>query len=127
MDLIHIGLVCSDEEKACRFYGELLGGELTRRSKLSVDVAQNAFGLDDECEIICFCIDDMVFELFMTGWAEEAPRKISHICIEVENRDALLERAAEMGFAVREAPRGDSSIFFLADLDGNLFEVKDKV
>ena len=126
MNLIHIGLVCSNEPNASRFYGELLGGELTRRSKLPRNVSEIAFGLDDECEILYFGVDDVVFELFLTGWAEATPRKISHTCIEVENRGALLERATEMGFEVREAPRGDYSIFFLVDGDGNLFEVKDE-
>ena len=127
MDLIHIGLVCSTEENASRFYGELLGCELTRRSKLPRDVSQHAFGLDDECEIVYFDNNGVVFEIFLTGWSEQTKRKISHTCIEVEKRDELLERATAMGYEVREAPRGDYSIYFLADADGNLFEVKDKL
>ena len=126
MDLIHIGLVARSEEGARRFYEHLLGLEMTRRSALPDALASRIFGVDEGCEILYYGNDAMLFEIFVTGWAEKTERKISHTCIEVADRGALLARAEEMGFEVIEAPRNDYSIFFLADGDGNLFEVKER-
>ncbi|MCP5044574.1 MAG: VOC family protein [bacterium] len=124
MDLIHIGLVASSEDNANRFFGDLLGLEMTRRSELPRVLAKRLFGVEDGCEILYFEDPSVVFEIFVTGWAEQAPNKISHTCIEVEQRSDLLARATGMGFEVIEAPRGEDNIYFLTDGDGNLFEVK---
>ncbi len=126
MDLIHVGLACSSEENANHFFGYLLGLPMTRRSSLPEDLAIRLFGIEERCEILYFGNDAIMFEIFLTGWAEQTPRKVSHACIEVENREELLERAATSGYEVREAPRQDESVFFLSDRDGNLFEVKEK-
>jgi len=126
MDLVHIGLVASSEDNANRFFADLLGLEMTRRSELPGELARRIFGVTDGCEILYFGNDAMMFEVFVTGWAEKTERKISHTCIEVDGRADLLSRAEGMGFEVVEAPRNDYSIFFLADADGNLFEVKEK-
>jgi catechol 2,3-dioxygenase-like lactoylglutathione lyase family enzyme len=126
MDLIHIGLVSQSEERANHFFGDLLGLEMTRRSALPQDVARLLFGFDESCEMLYFGNESLMFEVFLTGWAEQTPKKITHSCIEVEDRSSLLARASAEGYEVREAPRQDYSVFFLVDLDGNLFEVKER-
>lgn len=125
MELIHIGLVASCEDNASRFYHELLGLALTRRSELPEALASRLFGLEKGCEILYFGNDAILFEVFVTGWPEKTERKISHTCIEVEDRGGLLARAGKLGFEVIEAPRNDYSVYFLSDRDGNLFEVKE--
>ncbi len=126
MELIHIGLVVRSAENADRFYADLLGLAMTRTSSLPKEIAPALFGLDEGCEIRYYGNENILFEIFVTGWQEEQPRKMSHTCIEVENREDLLKRCREMGFEVREAPRHDYTLIFIGDNDGNLFEVKEK-
>ena len=73
---------------------------MTRRSELPDALASRLFGLEAGCEILYYGSDSLVFEVFLTGWAERTEKKISHTCIEVSNRDDLLARASDMGFRV---------------------------
>ncbi len=123
MDLIHIGLVSSSEETADRFFGELLGLAKTRKSQLPREVTDGLFGVDQDCEIVYYGDGGLVFEVFLTGWSEPKERRISHTCIEVADQPAFLARCREMDYEVREVAKGDKVIVFLADTDGNLFEV----
>lgn len=123
MDLIHIGLVSSSEETADRFFGELLGLEKTRKSRLPREVTKGLFGVDQDCEIAYYGTGSLVFEVFLTGWSEPKERRISHTCIEVADHPGFLARCREMGYELREVPKGDKVIVFLADTDGNLFEI----
>lgn len=125
MKLIHIGIVSSSEERADRFFGELLGLEKTRRSNLPQDLAIQLFGIEDGCEMIYYAGRNALFEVFLSQHGEPAGRKIGHTCIEVPNRADFLQRCQEMGLGVREAPKGDNLVVFVEDEDGNLFEVKD--
>lgn len=126
MDFIHIGLVSSNAERADRFFGELLGLEKTRTSSLPADFSQALFGVEEACDIVYYGSEGLVFEVFLTGWSEPSDRKISHTCVEVDDRTDLLGRCRKMGYGVREARKGDKLVVFIEDLDGNLFEVKDR-
>jgi catechol 2,3-dioxygenase-like lactoylglutathione lyase family enzyme len=126
MNLVHIGIVSSSEAAADRFYADLLGLEKTRRSALPAELARPLFGRDEDCEILYYGGGDLVFEVFLSGEPEPSERKISHTCIGVADREALLKRCAELRFEVRDAPKGDSRVVFVADADGNLFEVKQR-
>ena len=126
MDFIHIGLVSSDAERAERFFGQLLGLEKTRTSSLPADFSQALFGVEEACDIVYYGSGSLVFEVFLTGWSEPSERKISHTCVAVDDRAGLLTRCREMGYQVREARKGDKLVIFIQDLDGNLYEVKDR-
>ena len=125
MNLIHIGLVSSSEERADRFFGDLLGLEKTRRSALSDDLAAQLFGIDKGCEIAYYAGGNVVFEVFFSENPEPTGRKISHTCIEVPKRAQFLERCRALGLGIREAPKGEVVVVFVEDHDGNLFEVKE--
>ncbi len=126
MDFIHIGLVSSTAERADRFFGELLGLDKTRTSSLPAAFSQALFGIDQDCGIAYYGGGGLVFEVFLTGWSEPSDRKISHTCIAVEDRAALLGRCREMGYGVREATKGEKVVVFIEDSDGNLFEVNER-
>ena len=66
----------------------------------------------------------MVFEVFFTGLSEPSERKISHTCIQVADLEEFLGRCREMEYEVREVTKGEKVVVFIADTDGNLFEVK---
>lgn len=123
--LLHIGLPTRSEANADRFFGELLGFEKTRRSALPADLAHDLYRFSQDCEILYYESKDILFEIFVTGWGEEPERKLSHVCIEVPDRDALLARAARLGFEVRDGPRFEWRVYYVVDDDGNLFEIKE--
>ena len=125
MRLVHAGLVSSSEERADHFFGDVLGLEKTRRSALSAELANRLFGVDAGCEIVYYASGDLELEVFLTRPPETAGSRIGHLCLEVASRSELLARCAELGIAVREAPKGDSRIVFIEDADGNLFEIKE--
>lgn len=126
MDFIHVGLVSRSEENADRFFGELLGLPKARKSQLAREVTEGLFGVDQDCELLYYGDAGLVFEVFVVGWSEPSERKISHTCIAVADRAALVERCRAMGFEVREVAKGEKVIVFIADADGNLFEVTER-
>jgi len=126
MRLLHAAVVSRSEPEADRFFGDLLGLEKTRRSELSAELADRLFGIEQGCPIVYYGSPELEIEVFMTGRPEVIEARIGHLCLEVVGRAELLERCAEMGFTVRQAPKGDYVIYFVEDGDGNLFEIKDK-
>ena len=124
MDLVHIGLVSTSESHADRFFGQLLGLEKTKTSQLPAAISAGLFGVDQDIGIGYYGNDSMVFEVFFTGWHEPKDRKISHTCIQVADLDAFLSKCESMDYEVRRVPKGEKEVVFIADHDGNLFEVK---
>lgn len=49
----------------------------------------------------------------------------AYICIEASKRETFLEQCHETGLDARRIPRGDTFLAFVADFDGNLFEIKE--
>ena len=127
MNFVHIGLVCSSEENADRFYGELLGLPKTRRSKsLSEELALQIFDISvpGGCEMLYYGEHPLVIEVFLLERRDLPEKKISHTCIEVPDRTELIGRCREMGFAAREVARENRSpVVFIEDADGNAFEI----
>jgi catechol 2,3-dioxygenase-like lactoylglutathione lyase family enzyme len=126
MRLIHAGLVSSSEDTADRFFGAVLGLEKTRKSQLPAELADRLFGVDAGCEIVYYECGDFEIEVFLTGRPEAVDGRISHLCLEVASRPELLASCAAAGIAVRDVPKGDSSVVFIVDEDGNLYEIKER-
>jgi catechol 2,3-dioxygenase-like lactoylglutathione lyase family enzyme len=126
MEFIHVGLVSQSEVNADRFFGELLGLPKTKKSQLPREITEALFGVDQDCELLYYGESDLVFEVFVMGFCEPRDRRISHTCIAVTDRPGLLARCREMGFEVREVPKGQKVVVFIVDADGNLFEVNQR-
>ena len=86
MLLKHVGLACSSEDNADRFYRDLLG-------------------------------------LFVSDQIENPRDRITHQCIEVENLTDFIVKCRAMGVEVSLIPKGDKTLTFIKDFDGNLFEL----
>jgi len=126
MQLIHAGLTSRSEAAADRFFRGVLGLEQTRRSALPAQLAEPLFGVHEDCEILYYGGGNLLLEVFVTGPRERTAGKIDHLCIEVADRDALLQRCAAEGVAVRKVAKGEGVVVFIEDGDGNLFEVKQR-
>ncbi len=123
MSLVHVGLAARNEDAAERFYGGCLGLEVTRRSELPAEVAAPLFGVEQACPIVYYGGPGVLFELFITGFAEKTDPKITHTCLEVSDLAGVVARCRGEGFGVREVPKGEKTVTFVEDGDGNLFEL----
>jgi catechol 2,3-dioxygenase-like lactoylglutathione lyase family enzyme len=69
--------------------------------------------------------DGLAVEVFVP---EESPLRkatFEHLCLEVAERETFLKTCEENGLEVRRIPRGEAFLAFVADFDGNLFEIKE--
>jgi catechol 2,3-dioxygenase-like lactoylglutathione lyase family enzyme len=127
MRIGHIALISSSEEKANRFYKEALGLKELRSTVIPASLSKSLFSIDQEFKVIDFGNEQIKFEVFIGNHEKAFPlRKVDHICLEVEDREAFLEKCVGMGFEVLQVPKGDSLVTFLKDGESNLFEIKEK-
>jgi catechol 2,3-dioxygenase-like lactoylglutathione lyase family enzyme len=125
MRLHHVGLVCSSEERADRFYRGVLGLAKIKTTELPEELTERIFHSAQRCLMIFYEQEGLAVEVFVPD--ELALRKgtFEHLCLEVKEREAFLKTCEESGLEVRRIPRGDAFIAFVADFDGNLFEIKE--
>ena len=125
MRLHHVALVGRSLENADQFYEEIVGLKKIKTVALNKGLAKQLFDTALECQIVLYGNENFSVEVFITA---TTPRKISpfvHLCLEVDNRKQFLENCQSAGIMVNRVPRGDSSLIFVEDFDGNLFEVKE--
>ncbi|MEK6794748.1 MAG: hypothetical protein AABZ39_08235 [Spirochaetota bacterium] len=125
MTLAHVGIVCSSEANADRFYRDLLGLAKADPKTLHRDLSKAIFSIDEELKIIHYTGNGALFEVFIYD-RMGAHKPIEHICLEVEGLADLLHRGRAMGLTILEIPKGQTTLFFMSDLDGTLFELKEK-
>jgi len=124
MRVRHYGLACRSEETADRFYVKLLGFKKLERKTVPARLVNAFFGLFRDLAVLSYTRDGIYFEVFIHEGEPSAAPSLAHICLEVEDLDAFLERCRTMEVPVIRAPRGDRWITFVQDYDGNLFEIK---
>ena len=124
MRVHHIGLVCSSEENAERFYRGLLGCERTRSYPVPAELSKGLFDFDCTYPAHVYVKDDITVEVFVVeGGAATHPR-IHHVGLEVEDMKTFLERCRSMQVQIMEVPKGEKIITMIKDFDGNMFEIK---
>ncbi|MBU2512590.1 VOC family protein [bacterium] len=124
MRYVHTGLVCSSEEKADRFYHDLLGLKKLNVKTLPALLSKSLFNQDTDLQVINYTNDHLHFEIFILAGHETVDNPISHTCIAVADRDGLIQNCKTERVNVIEVPKDDSMLVFISDFDGNFFEVK---
>ena len=124
MQLKHIALVSSSEEKANRFYQTLFGLKKINEKVLPSKLAHQIFNITAELKIINYANDEIHFEIFIADKRNLETNTISHVCLEVGNLEAFLDTCRKMEIAILQVPKGDAVITFVRDDDGNQFEIK---
>lgn len=122
----HVALARRSLEEADRFFVELLGLERTRARDLPADLAGAVFGFAEPCRMIDYEGGGVRFEVFVPA-AERpfaAPGDYRHVSLQVGDRESFLARASAAGIEVRRVVRQGRDVAFLADSDGNLFEIQ---
>ena len=125
MRLHHVGLVCSSQERADRFYEGILGLAKIKTSELTEDVMEQIFHTPQRCLMIFYGNDGFAVEVFVPEESPARKTRFEHLCLEVKEREAFLKKCHDNGLEVRRIPKGDTFLAFVADYDGNLFEIKE--
>jgi catechol 2,3-dioxygenase-like lactoylglutathione lyase family enzyme len=125
MKFIHTGLASSSEEKADRFYIEILGLEKSIPKTLDKKLAQAIFGINDELLIINYQRGTVHYEILVYREFKAPEKQITHSCIQVADINEIVNKCRAIGLKVVEVPKGSGVVTFISDYDGNLFEVKE--
>jgi catechol 2,3-dioxygenase-like lactoylglutathione lyase family enzyme len=125
MVLRHVGLTCSSEENADTFYADLLGLTKSEPKALALALSKAIFNLDSELVMISYQKGHVHFEIFITAPDGGNNRKIEHTCLEVDNLEVFLEKCRALNVVIARIPKGDKTLTFIRDFDGNLFEIKE--
>ena len=126
MVLKHVALVCSSEQNSDKFYGQLLGLAKINSKILPRELSRQIFGLDSEFQKIDYADDTIHFEIFINSKASIDVKRIEHVCLEIEDMEALLKKCRAMEAEILQIPKGDKLLVFIKDFDGNLFEIQAK-
>ena len=124
MKYIHTGLVCGSEETADRFYRDLLGLEKLNVKILPAELSNSLFKRPFDLTVINYANDGIHFEIFISDTEDIVNNPVGHTCLAVVDRDGLVRNCKSAGAEVIEVPKGESTVVFVKDFDGNLFEVK---
>jgi catechol 2,3-dioxygenase-like lactoylglutathione lyase family enzyme len=125
MKIIHTGLAASSEEKADRFFIDILGLEKSMPKTLDKKLAHAIFGINDELLIIHYLGETVHYEILVYKEFKAPEKQIAHSCIQVTDLINIVNKCRDAGVKVIEIPKDSGVITFISDYDGNLFEVKE--
>ena len=120
----HVGLTCRTEANADKFYRDFLGLKKSEPKTLPSNLCRAIFNLDLELQIIDYENQNTHFEIFVTNQHNSPARQIEHVCLEVDDLSDFIEKCRSMDVTVKRIPKGDKTLTFIEDFDGNLFEIK---
>lgn len=126
MKIDHVAVSSNTEEDSDRFFIELLAMKKERAFVVSDDLMEQFFGVRKEQKIVRYGNDEVSVEAFMTNDNSKVIDRFTHICLIIEDREKLIEKAKKLNFEVIKVPRKNSDGFylFLKDHFGNLYEIK---
>lgn len=124
MFLKHVALTYRSEKNSDRFYKHLLGLGKDAPKALAPSLAKAIFNVDTELLMINYRGEDLHFEIFITGQPDHQVHQIGHVCLQVDDPEALVNKCHDLGLAVIQVPKGDRTLTFIRDDEGHLFEIK---
>jgi catechol 2,3-dioxygenase-like lactoylglutathione lyase family enzyme len=122
---VHTGLAASSEEKADRFFIDILGLEKSEPKIIDKKLVHALFGIDAELLMVHYRSTSVDYEIFVYGEHKVSEKQIAHSCIKVNDLEKIVNKCKDAGLNVIEVPKGSSVITFISDFDDNLFEVKE--
>jgi catechol 2,3-dioxygenase-like lactoylglutathione lyase family enzyme len=126
MNLRHVALACSSEEKADRFYADLLGLKKAEPKRLLPDLSKAIFNVASEQIIINYVGARVHFEIFICNRHIKSDGKIEHVCLDVVDLDDFLAKCRRLDVKIVQVPKADKLLTFIMDYDDNLFEIISK-
>jgi catechol 2,3-dioxygenase-like lactoylglutathione lyase family enzyme len=124
-ELLHIAVVASSGVKSDLFFADVLGCRKTEAKTVPVEIMAHLFGRDREGRIVNYQTEGIKFEVFIDEGLPRPPITMAHACLAVQDMEAKVKKARELGLEVRQFQKGAASITFIVDFDGNLYELKE--
>ena len=124
MLLRHAALTCSSEKNSDKFYKNLLGLKKSEPKILPTPLSKAIFNVDSELMMINYQGEQVHFEIFISGPSINAGRQIEHVCLEVDDLQRFIIKCGDLRVDISQIPKGDRTLTFIRDFDGNLFEIK---
>jgi catechol 2,3-dioxygenase-like lactoylglutathione lyase family enzyme len=128
MQLHHMAIVCRSRENADLFYRQILGLEELKVFELDDQLAEQIFRVSRGCEVRLYGNEHFKVEVFVADLGTDETqrdRNYEHHCLEVPEREAFAATCEAHGMAVQRIPRGQGTLIFVTDPDGNRFEIKE--
>jgi catechol 2,3-dioxygenase-like lactoylglutathione lyase family enzyme len=125
MNLRHVGMVCSSEANADRFFGKALGLKRAEPKPLASALSSALFGIDRELTVINYTDETVHIEVFIDAQGPRHVARIDHVSLDVPDLSLFLNRCRDAGATVIQVPKGAGLLTFVRDADGNLFEIKE--
>ena len=88
-------------------------------------ISKAIFDIDSEITMINYINEDIHFEIFVHD-PKKPSKIIEHMCIEVDDREKLLNRCQSFGVETIQVPKERKTLVFIWDFDDHLFEIKEK-
>jgi len=126
MELLHVALASSSEDRADGFYVGLLGLRKAEPKVLPAAIGRALFGIARELTVINYTGAAAHFEVFICPAAPPPTGRVEHTCVAVADLSEFLRKCEQARAEVIRVPKGESLITFIKDADGNLFEIKEK-
>jgi methylmalonyl-CoA/ethylmalonyl-CoA epimerase len=126
MLLNHVGIINESEEKAVRFYHDLLGFEKTREFIVSSELSEQLFSLSREIKVLVFERDGIKLEVFICPECRQPVPDYRHIGLLLDDFQAIKEKAQKTGSELVVGRTAEKTVYFLKDFFGNLIEIKQK-
>ena len=125
MQWVHMGVASRSEANADRFFVTVLGLTKSGPKTLAVPVSKGCFGVAADLPMIYYDGDGIQFEVFIDPNRKDSNDPIVHACLAVEDRDAFVAHCEAHDIEVRRVPKGERTLIFIRDYDGNLYEIKE--
>jgi catechol 2,3-dioxygenase-like lactoylglutathione lyase family enzyme len=123
MNFHHVGLAIFDEKEVTAFYETVLEMKCERQTRLDPSLAEQVFNLKPApINVYLMTRGNITLELFVSP--ETVPGAIGHICMRVQQRDMLVQRARQNGYQVDTIARDHGNLIFVFDRQMNRFEIK---
>jgi len=124
MKINHLALIASSEERADRFYLDILGLRKAAPKTVEASLSLALFNLNFPLTYISYYNDNLRFEIFILP-ESQLQFSPTHVCLEVKDRESLLAKCLATGLPVKRLTKEGKEIVFISDCDGHLFEIKE--
>lgn len=123
MSLEHVALTITDPEEVENFYLNILGMNVSRNFEMDRDLALKIFGMDKAPAVFQLHNEDVFLEIFISE--STGDHGFRHICLKVEDREELVNKAGQGGYPCIRVSREYTDLIFIRDKSGNIFEIKE--
>lgn len=122
MKLEHVALTVTSYNEIEQFYHEILGMREIKRFTLNKALSMDIFSIEKETAVFQLQKDTLLLEIFLTP--ERRDPGFNHICISINNREEIVNKATQYSYKCLRIKREYSDLIFITDNSGNIFEVK---